>query len=97
MKAFGIFLIAFSLLLLVMVSTKPSDYECTQQIRRLVGGQVTTGAGDGWDQVAGSLAGLLTANEYTIRIEDHFIYKIIYSRMDGRKLGYGMFTTVVIL
>ena len=69
---------------IAMISTKPSDAECISQVRY----------GSSTDDLDGILT-MVTTNKYTVKVEDHIFYKQIYS-FTGRRLGTGIFGTVII-
>ena len=62
-----------------LIATLPSDYEIEQQLRA----RVCDRAGGG---MPGMITGYLVANQYTIHIDNHLLYKQIYA-YDGTYIG----------
>lgn len=88
-KAIAILLIVFGAMGLcamgVAVCTRPTDEEIYSRIRN-------RGTGD--ENVLSWALGETTVNRATIRIQDHLIYKDIYSAIDGEHIGTAYFGTI---
>lgn len=85
MKALLTFALIVMGVALLAVSTRPSDNECLAKATYSI-----TGTG-----IVGQLVSATGVADYALRVDDHFFFKTIVSRIDGTTVGYGMFGTVV--
>lgn len=81
--------IVVAAIIVLLAVTKPTDQQVYAMLREKKG--VDLGAG--W---VNTLVNDASYNEWTVSIEDYFVYKTIVSKMDGHVIGHAYFNTLTI-